>query len=132
MAQPLYRDGTAYLMDRRTGINAFDFKTGKILWTANNHYEPKDRNPQATLVWVGNTEKVLLLNSLGELILAEFRPDGHRELSRVQIVGKTWAHPAYAGDSIFARSDRELVRVRLPVHMTQKKLSRKKSLILFG
>ena len=72
MAQPLYRDGTAYLMDRRTGINAFDFKTGKILWTANNHYEPKDRNPQATLVWVGNTEKVLLLNSLGELILVEF------------------------------------------------------------
>ena len=120
MAQPLYRGGTAYLMDRRTGVNAFDFKTGKILWTANNHYEPKDRNPQATLVWVGNTEKVLLLNSLGELILAEFRPDGHRELSRVQIVGKTWAHPAYAGDSIFARSDRELVRVRLPVHMTQK------------
>ena len=115
MAQPLYRDGTAYLMDRRTGVNAFDFKTGKILWRADNHYEPKDRNPQATMVWVGGSDKVLLLNSLGELILVKFKPEGHRELSRVQMVGKTWAHPAYAEDSIFARSDREVVRVRLPV-----------------
>ena len=118
MAQPIYRDGTAYLMDRRTGVNAFELKTGKILWTANNHYEPKDRNPQATMVWVGGTDKVLLLNSQGELILTEFKPGGHRELSRVQVVGKTWAHPAYAGDSVFARSDRELVRVRLPVRAT--------------
>ena len=67
------------------------------------------------MVSVGDTEKVVVLNSLGELILAEFKPNGHRELSRVQIVGKTWAHPAYAEDSILARSDREVVRVRLPV-----------------
>jgi outer membrane protein assembly factor BamB len=115
MAQPLYRDGVAYLMDRRTGVNAFEFKTGKILWKAANQHEPKDRNPQATMVWVGQTKRVLLLNSLGELILTEFSAKGHKEISRMQIIGKTWAHPAYSGDSVFARSDREIIRVRLPI-----------------
>jgi outer membrane protein assembly factor BamB len=115
MAQPLYRDGVAYLMDRRTGVNAFEFKTGKVLWKAANQYEPKDRNPQATMVWVGQTKRVLVLNSLGELILTEFSAQGHKEISRMQIIGKTWAHPAYSGDSVFARSDREIIRVRLPI-----------------
>ena len=89
--------------------------TGKILWKAHNQYEPENRNPQATMVWIGQTKRVLLLNSLGELILAEFSPEGHKEISRGQIIGKTWAHPAYAGDSIYARSDREIVRVPVPV-----------------
>ena len=35
--------------------------------------------------------------------------------SRMQIIGKTWTHTAYSRDSVFARSDREIVRVRLPV-----------------
>ena len=115
MAQPLYKNGVAYLMDRHTGVNAFEFKTGNILWQAGHHYEPAARNPQATMVWTGNGNQVLILNSPGELILAEFSPKGHKEISREHIIGQTWAHPAYVGDSIFARSDREIVRVRLPV-----------------
>ena len=102
-------------MDRHTGVNAFEFKTGKILWQAGHHYEPAARNPQASMVWSGNGKRVLLLNSQGELILAEFSPERHKEISREQIIGQTWAHPAYVGDSVYARSDREIVRVRLPV-----------------
>ncbi len=67
------------------------------------------------MVWVGQTKRVLILNSLGELILTEFSAQGHKEISRMQIIGKTWAHPAYSGDSVFARSDREIIRIRLPV-----------------
>ena len=31
-----------------------------------------------------------------------------------QVTGKTWAHPAYAGTRVYARSDRELVCYELP------------------
>ena len=51
---------------------------------------------------------------LGELILAQLSPAGYVELSRANIVGPTWDHPAYAGGCVYARSDSELVCVELP------------------
>ncbi len=49
----------------------------------------------------------------GELIIARLNPEGHREQSRTKIIGPTWAHPAFAGNRVFARSDSELVCVSL-------------------
>ena len=49
----------------------------------------------------------------GELIPARLNPEGHREQSRTKIIGPTWAHPAFAGNRVFARSDTELVCVSL-------------------
>ena len=51
----------------------------------------------------------------GELILTRLNPGGHREQSRTKIIGSTWAHPAFAGNRVFARSDTELVCVSLEV-----------------
>lgn len=50
-----------------------------------------------------------LLNESGELILAEATPQGYRELSRGQLTGKTWSHPAFANRRIFARAENSLV-----------------------
>jgi len=36
------------------------------------------------------------------------------ETEVVTIVGKTWAHPAYAHRAVYARDDRQLVKVLLP------------------
>ena len=113
MSQPLYRNGYVYLLDKFHGLICFKLQTGEKVWDDNNRMTPKGRNPQATMVWVGNTDRVLVLNSDGELILARFTPEGYREQSRTRIIGHTWAHPAYAGDRIYARSDEELVCVRL-------------------
>ena len=115
MSQPLYRDGFCYLLDRRHGLTCFELKTGKIRWRDEHQLTPKDRNPQASLVWVGDTHRALALNANGELILCELKPSGYKELERAQILGKTWAHPAYAGNRIYARSDRELVCYELPL-----------------
>ncbi len=41
-------------------------------------------------------------------------PDGYLEETRANIIGRTWAHPAYAGNCIYARSDTEIVCVLLP------------------
>jgi outer membrane protein assembly factor BamB len=113
MSQPLYRDGYVYSIDKRNGLTCFELKTGKVLWNAENAMTPKGRNPQATMVWLGQDDRVIVLNSEGELILARFNPGGYRESSRVKIIGPTWAHPAYAGTHVYARNDTELVCVSL-------------------
>lgn len=113
MSQPLYRDGHAYLLDRRFGLTCFDLKTGKKIWDDGNRMTPKGRNPQATLVWLGHADRAIILNSDGDLILARLNPTGYQEQSRTNIIGPTWAHPAYAGSCVYARDDREIVCVLL-------------------
>jgi len=113
MSQPLYRDGYVYMLDKSYGLTCFKLQTGKKLWDDDNKMTPRGSNPQATMVWLGDTNRVLVLNSDGELILARFTPEGYIEQSRTKIIGHTWAHPAYAGDCIYARSDDEIVCVRL-------------------
>ena len=113
MSQSLSRDGRVYLLDKQYGLTCFELQTGKKLWDDANQTTPRGRNPQATLVWLGDTDRAIILNEEGELILTRLNPEGHREQSRTKIIGPTWAHPAFAGNRVFARSDSELVCVSL-------------------
>lgn len=113
MSQPLYRDGHAYLVDKRHGLTCFEMATGKKIWDDDNRMTPKGRNPQATMVWLNDEDRAIALNSDGDLILMRLNADGYHEQSRTNIIGRTWAHPAYAGNCIFARSDSEIVCVPL-------------------
>ena len=114
MAAPLFKDGVVYLLDKSTGLQAIELKSGKILWSDTNTLTPKDRNPQISLVWLRESEGLAtLLNASGELLHVRLKPSGFEELARHQIIGKTWAHPAFAGPVIYARSDTELVAWRL-------------------
>ena len=115
MAQPLYRDGYGYLLDKRHGLTCFELATGKKVWDAENRVTAKARNPHATMVWVGDEDRAIILNSDGDLILARLNPSGYDEQSRTGIVGETWAHPAYAGTRVYARSDTELVCLSLTI-----------------
>lgn len=113
MAQPLYRDGLAYLLDKQHGLVCFELATGKKVWTDENRLTPRGQNPQASLVWLGESGRAIALNSDGELILCRLSRAGYEELSRAKIVGETWAHPAFAGDCSYARDDGQIVAVRL-------------------
>jgi uncharacterized Ntn-hydrolase superfamily protein/outer membrane protein assembly factor BamB len=113
MSQPLYREGYVYLLDKGHGLTCVEFKTGEKIWDDDNQMTPRGRNPQAAMVWTGEADRALVLNSDGELILARFSPAGYVEQSRTAIIGSTWAHPAFAGTSVYARSDSELVCVPL-------------------
>lgn len=115
MSQPLYRDGLVYLLDKQYGLTCFELKNGKKLWDDGNKMTPRGRNPQASLVWLGDTDRAIVLNSDGNLIVARLTRDGYREEWRTKIIGETWAHPAYAGKFVYARSDTELVCYELPV-----------------
>lgn len=114
MSQPLYRNGHAWLIDKRHGLTCFEFGTGRKLWDDDNRMTPKGRNPQATLVWLNDQDGAIALNSDGELVLVRLNQREYVEESRTKIIGRTWSHPAYAGNCVYARSDTEIVCVLLP------------------
>jgi len=113
MSQPLYRNGYVYLLDKRDGLVCFDLKTGRKQWDDGNRLTPKDRNPQASLVWLNDDDRAMALNAEGELILFRLNPTGYYEQTRARIIGPTWSNPAYAGDRVYARDDHALVCVSL-------------------
>ena len=116
MAQPLCRDGTVYLLDRTYGLTAFELQTGKILWRDEHRLTASGRNPHASLVWLHKKGgQVLSLNAEGELVFLTLSPAGYLEHWREQIVGETWAHPAYSGNVVLARDDRNVFCWELPV-----------------
>lgn len=113
MSQPIYRAGHVYLLDKQHGLVCFELATGKMIWTDKNQLTPRDRNPQANLVWLGDSDRVVAMNASGELILAKLSPAGYEEQSRASLVGETWAHPAFAGRFVFARDDQQIVCAEL-------------------
>ena len=115
MSQPLYRGGYGYLLDKRHGLTCFQLATGKKIWDDSNRMTPSGQNPHASLVWLDDLDHAIILNSDGDLILARLSPEGYKELARANIVGETWAHPAFAGAHVYARSKTELVSVHLPL-----------------
>ncbi len=114
MSAPLHKNGLAYILDKHNGLTAFEIATGKVRWTDGNTLTPKDRNPQMSIVWLDEkNDLIAALNASGELVYARLKSDGVEELARHQIIGKTWAHPAFTKDKIFARSDTEIVAWQL-------------------
>ena len=114
MSAPLTKDGRVYLLDKNKGLTCFEAATGKVIWSDNNQLSPGGRNPQFSMVWLDESKGTLaLLNSDGELVYAALEVNGAREIARHQIIGKTWAHPAFVGNQIIARSDTEVIMWKL-------------------
>jgi outer membrane protein assembly factor BamB len=120
MSQPLYRDGFVYMLDKQHGLICFELGTGTKVWDDANQMTRRERNPHASLVWLeaGQSDRAIILNAEGDLILSRISPAGYQEQSRTRIIqaregSPIWAHPAFAGASVFARNDREIVCVSL-------------------
>jgi outer membrane protein assembly factor BamB len=106
MAQPLYRNGHVFTMDRDFGLTCFELKTGKKLWDDDNQLTPRGRNPHASIVWINDGDRALALNAAGELVLCRLNPKGYEEGSRVKVLdGRVWGHPAFAGRFLYAKTD---------------------------
>jgi outer membrane protein assembly factor BamB len=112
MSTPLVRGKHVYALDRFRGLKCVEAATGKVLWE-NEHVTPRDTNPQASLAWVGDSDRALILNTPGELLLVRLTPEKLVPLGKAKVIGKTWAHPAFAAGCVFARSDAEIVCVPL-------------------
>ena len=71
---------------------------------------------------IPHEDRFFILNEQGELIIARLTRSGYEEISRAQLIEPTrevrrrmtiWSHPAFAEQSVFARNDKELIRVSL-------------------
>jgi len=114
MADPLFHGGHLYTLDKKEGLLCLEWASGKVLWSDSHAMTPASRNPHASMVWAGEG-RAAVLNSEGHLILARLSRGGYEEEGRVPIIAPTWAHPAFAGQEVFARSDAEMVCVRVKV-----------------
>ena len=94
--------------------------TGERVWETQAVTVEKARNASAFIV--RNGERYFINNDRGELIIARLSPGGYEEIDRTKLIVPTskpgarrelgavnWSHPAYAGRSIFARNDEEIV-----------------------
>jgi outer membrane protein assembly factor BamB len=85
--------------------------------------EPADSERWSTAFIVPQGDRYFLFNEQGDLIIAHLTPKGYEEVSRTHLLDATnnmargrlvvWMHPAFADKSVFARNDKEIVRVDL-------------------
>lgn len=117
ISTPMMMGDYIYGVDSYGELRCLDARTGDRIWEDLTAV-PKAR--WATIHFVRNGDRVWMFNERGELIIARLSPKGYEEISRAKLLeptlgqlnqrgGVCWAHPAYAHQSIFARSDRELV-----------------------
>jgi outer membrane protein assembly factor BamB len=101
-------NGYAYGFDGNI-LAAIDLKDGARKWKGG-------RYGNGQLVLLKDQDALLVLSEDGELALVSATPDQYRELARVPgIEGKTWNHPAVAGDIFLVRNGEEMAAFRLPV-----------------
>lgn len=71
---------------------------------------------------IPHEDRFFIHNEQGELIIARLTSEGYEELDRGKLIEPTrdvrrrvtiWSHPAFAQKSVFARNDKEIVRVNL-------------------
>ncbi|MCF8346526.1 MAG: PQQ-like beta-propeller repeat protein, partial [Bacteroidales bacterium] len=117
ISTPLISDGYVYGLDSYGELRCLEMMTGDRIWT-DSTLVPYGR--WANAHFVKQDDKIWAFNELGELVLGKLTPEGFIDLGRVELVkpvrvspnprgGVNWAHPAFAGRKIFARSDALLV-----------------------
>ena len=103
-------------------LRGLDARTGERLWMS------PDMTTQATYstaFMVQHEDRYFVNNDEGDLIIAQFTPDGYAELDRTKLIDTTsdagygsdrqvnWVHPAYANRHIVHRNDVEIIRASL-------------------
>jgi hypothetical protein len=117
----IVQDNLVFGTDSYGEFRCLDATTGERIWE-NNMAVPRAR--WATIHMVREADRVWMFNERGELMITKLSRDGLQILSRSQLLeptrdqlgqrgGVCWSHPAFAEKSIFARNDRQLVRVSL-------------------
>lgn len=119
MCTPYYDDGYIYGVCSYGALRCLDADTGERIWET---YAATGADRWWNGFLIPHDDHVFIHNEQGELIVAQLTPEGYHEISRGLLVEPTrpvrrrmtiWSHPAFAYGSVFARNDREIVRVDL-------------------
>ncbi|MBL8241901.1 MAG: PQQ-binding-like beta-propeller repeat protein [Bryobacterales bacterium] len=99
--------GNAYGFDGSI-LACMNLADGKRKWKGG-------RYGQGQLVLLADMDLLLVLSEEGELALVQAKDDQFTEVARRPgISGKTWNHPAVAGDVLLVRNGEEMAAFRLP------------------
>jgi outer membrane protein assembly factor BamB len=126
MGSPVFHDGHGYAVGNQGELRCFKEESGEQLWLT---YEAVAKRKAdcgtafiVPLAAESQPHRHVLFNDQGDLIFADLSPAGYKELDRAHLVDPVgfargrdvvWSHPAFAGRSVFARNDKELVCVSL-------------------
>jgi outer membrane protein assembly factor BamB len=119
MCTPLFDGSHIYGVCSHGQRRCLDAATGERVWET---IQPTGSGRWWNAFLIPHEDRVFIHNQQGELIIARLSPEGYEETSRALLVEPTrevrrrmtiWSHPAFAMKSVFARNDREIVRVSL-------------------
>jgi outer membrane protein assembly factor BamB len=100
-------------------LRGLDTSTGERLWET---LDATGSGRWWNAFIIPHEDRFFLHNEQGDLITAKLTAKGYEETSRAKLIEPTrkvqrrmtiWSHPAFAMKSVFARNDKELVRVSL-------------------
>ena len=100
-------------------LRCLETMTGKRLWET---FSATGKARWWNAFLIPHEDRYFIHNEQGDLIIAKLSPEGYDEVSRAKLIEPTrkvrrrmtiWSHPAFAMKSVFARNDKEIVRVNL-------------------
>ena len=119
MTTPIFNGSHIYGICSYGHLRCLDASNGKRIWET---IKPTGKDRWWNAFLVTHEDRQFIHNEQGDLIIAKLSPKGYQEISRAKLVEPArkvrrrmtiWSHPAFALKSVFARNDKELVRVSL-------------------
>ena len=118
-----------YGVDSYGELRGLDARTGGRVWMSD---AMTTQNRWGAAFMVRHDDRFFVNNEEGDLIIAQFTPEGYVELDRTTLIEPTsaaghratgprtrwnrivnWSHPAYANRHVIHRNDQEIIRVSL-------------------
>ncbi len=126
---PILEGDFIYGVDSYGELRGLDAMTGTRLWVSD---QMTAQRRWGTAFMVRHGDRYFVNNDDGDLIIAQFTPEGYVELDRTKLIEPTsragygprrfedravnWTQPAYANRHIITRNDNEIIRVSLDVN----------------
>jgi len=129
ISTPFFKGDYIYGVCSYGELRGLKADTGDRLWQTFQATTGAGEERWSNAFIVANGDRFFLFNEHGDLIIASLSPKEYKEISRAHLLEPTnlmvsdqrpkdrpavlWSHPAFAHKSIYARNDKEIIRVSL-------------------